>query len=89
MKSGTVIENAKWKIKVFSPPKEHGPPHVHVIAKGERAEVKISLITLEVMGATKFNKRTVKGIVRYIYANYDYLWNCWEALHGNEEKTKS
>ena len=24
VKVGTVIENEKWKIKVFAPPKEHG-----------------------------------------------------------------
>ena len=50
VKVGTVIENAKWKIKVFAPPKEHGPPHVHVISKGDKAEVKISLVNLEVIG---------------------------------------
>lgn len=88
-KVGTVIENEKWKIKVFAPPKEHGPAHVHVIAKGEKAEVKISLITLEVIGGTQFTKRSVKGIIRYVHENYDVLWNCWESLHGKNKKTKS
>lgn len=88
-KAGTVIENEKWKIKVYAPPKEHGPPHVHVIAKGEQAEVKISLMTLEVIGRTQFSKRVVKGIIKYIHENYEYLWNCWETLHGKNEKTES
>ena len=79
----------KWKIKVFAPPKEHGPAHVHVIAKGEKAEVKISLVTLEVIGSTQFSVRAVKGIIKYIHENYEYLWKCWEALHGKNEKTKS
>ncbi|MBL7664530.1 MAG: DUF4160 domain-containing protein [Bacteriovoracaceae bacterium] len=83
---GTVIENEKWKIKVFAPPKEHGPPHVHVIAKGEKAEVKISLVTLGVIGSTNFDKRTVKGIINYIHENYEFLWKCWEVLHGTEKK---
>ncbi len=87
-KVGTVIENEKWKIKVFAPPKEHGPAHVHVLAKGLNAEVKISLEALEVIGSTKFNKRTVKDIIKYIHENYEFLWNCWEALHGKDEKTK-
>ena len=51
VKVGTVIETSKWKIKVYAPPKEHGPAHVHVIAKGEAAEVKISLVTLEMIGS--------------------------------------
>ena len=88
VKVGTVIENEKWKIKVFAPPKEHGPAHVHVIAKGEKAEVKISLVTLEVIGPTEFSKKTVRGIIKYIHENYEYLWNCWEALHGKNEKAK-
>ncbi len=89
MKVGTVIENSKWKIKVYAPPKEHGPAHVHVIAKGEKAEVKISLETLHVIGSTKFSKHTLKGIIKYIHENYEILWKYWEALHGKDEKTKS
>ncbi len=86
MKVGTIIENEKWKIKVFAPPKEHGPAHVHVIAKGEKAEVKISLETLDVIGSTKFDKRTVKGIIRYIHGNYEILMESWEKLHGPKVK---
>lgn len=89
MKVGTIIENEKWKIKVFAPPKEHGPAHVHVIAKGEKAEVKISLIDLEVIGKTKFSKQTVKGIIKYVYQNYDVLIDAWEKLHEDKKKAKS
>ena len=64
MKSGTVLENEKWKIKVFAPPKEHGSPHVHVMAKGSKASVKIYLESLEVEGNTKFSKKSVKLIIR-------------------------
>lgn len=84
MKAGTVLENSKWKIKVYSPPKEHGSPHVHVIAKGEKAEVKIFLETLEVSGRTKFSKKSVKQIIAYIYENYDFLIEQWENLHGKK-----
>ena len=89
MKVGTIIENEKWKIKVFAPPKEHGPAHVHVIAKGEKAEVKISLINLEVIGKTKFSKQTTKGIIKYVHQNYDVLMDAWEKLHEDKKKTKS
>ncbi len=89
MKVGTIIENEKWKIKIFAPPKEHGPAHVHVIAKGESAEVKISLIDLEVVGKTNFSKQTVKGIIKYVHQNYDILMDAWEKLHENKKKAKS
>ncbi len=88
-KVGTVLENENWKIKVFAPPKEHGPARVHVLSKGERAEVKISLVTLEVIGSTQFSRRAVKGIIKFIHENYKYLWKCWEELHGKNERTKS
>jgi Domain of unknown function (DUF4160) len=62
---------------------------VHVLAKGEKVEVKISLVTLEVIGSTQFSRRAVKDIIKYIYENYEYLWKCWEVLHGKNEKTES
>ena len=80
----SIIENEKWKIKVYAPPKEHG--HAHVIAKGEKAEVKISLIGLAVIGKTKFSKQTVKGIIKYVHQNYDILMDAWEKLHENKKK---
>lgn len=89
MKVGTIIENEKWKIKIFAPPKEHGPAHVHVIAKGENAEVKILLINLDVVGKTNFSKQTVKGIIKYVHQNYDILMDAWEKLHENKKKAKS
>jgi hypothetical protein len=84
-KHGTVIENSKWKIKVYSPPREHGSPHVHIIAKGKRAEAKIYLKTLELEGKTQFSKCAIKEIIKYLYENYDLLMKSWEDLH---EKTK-
>ncbi len=81
MKAGTVIENEKWKIKIYAPPKEHGPAHVHVIAKGEKAEVKICLESLQMIGRTNFSKKSVKLIIKYIHKHYHFLWKCWEELH--------
>jgi hypothetical protein len=78
---GVVIENSQWKIKIYPPPREHGPPHVHVIAKGMNAEVKINLITLEVLGKTRFTKKAVKDIIRYLFDNQDYLIEAWEKMH--------
>ena len=78
----TVIETDKWKIKIYSPPREHGAPHVHVIAKGEKADLKVYLATLEVAGKTNFSKKSVKQILKYIHANYDILMDAWEVHHG-------
>lgn len=76
-----MLETNIWQIKVYAPPREHGPPHVHVIAKRSRVEVKISLVDLKVLGKTQMSRRTVKDVIIYIWQNHEYLMNCWEKLH--------
>lgn len=80
-KSGKVIENDKWVVKIYAPPKEHKPAHVHVYTKTDRVEVKISLTKYEVLGPTKMDKRTVSKIIKWIDKNFDTLMEVWEKLH--------
>lgn len=82
VRAGTVFETEIWRFKIFSPPSEHGPPHVHVRAKGMDAEVRINLVTFEVMGETNFSRKAVLGILECIYKNHDYFLECWEQMHG-------
>ena len=82
MKVGVVLETSQWLIKVYAPPREHAPPHVHVIEKGSKAEVKISLVDLSMMGRTRMSQRSVKKIMLYVWQNHSYLLECWEKLHG-------
>lgn len=56
------------------------------MAKGEKAEVKISLVTFDVIGSTQFSKRAVKDIIKYIFENYEYLLKCWEASMAKMKK---
>ncbi len=79
-----VLYAETWEVKIYAPPREHGPAHVHVIDRRGRAEVKISLIDLKVMGRTSFSFRTVDRIIDLVWANHDYLLECWEKLHGKE-----
>lgn len=81
MKVGVVLENDRWLIKVYAPPREHAPPHVHVIEKGTGLEVKISLVNITVMKKTRMNERSVRGILIYIWKNHTYLLECWDKLH--------
>jgi hypothetical protein len=84
MKVGVVLETDQWLIKVYAPPREHAPPHVHVIEKGTGLEVKVSLLSITVMKRTRMNERSVKGILLYVWKNHSYLVECWERLHGKE-----
>lgn len=78
---GVVLEDHEWRVKIYAPPREHGPPHVHAFKKGTKYEVKISLVDLRVMGHTKMSRRNIKTVVYLIWENYDYLKDCWESLH--------
>ena len=82
MKVGVVLETDNWLIKVYAPPREHAPPHVHVIDRNSRAEVKISLVDLSILGRTRLSQRSMKQIVKYVWQNHSYLVECWEKLHG-------
>ena len=86
MKVGTVLKNDKWRVKIYSPPREHGP-HVHVISRRDQAEVKIFLKDLSLVGKTRFSRKAVKEIIKYLHQNYDFLMDQWEALHGKKKKT--
>lgn len=87
IKQGTIAENGHWKIKVYAPPREHGPAHVHVLSKSDRSEVKISLESYEVLGKTRFTRKSIKKILKFIDDNYNQLMDAWEALHGKKKKT--
>ncbi len=87
MKVGTVLKNDKWRVKVYSPPREHGNPHVHVISRRDQTEVKIFLKDLSIVGKTRFSRKAVKEIIKYLHQNYDFLMDQWEALHGKKKKT--
>lgn len=87
MKVGTVLETNQWKIMVYAPPREHGPPHVHVVSKSSGVEVKITLFDIRVIGTTSFDRATARAIIVYVYENHDFLVEAWEALHGKKEKT--
>lgn len=81
MKHGTIVETEWWKIKIYAPPREHAPAHVHVLCKHSHAEVKISLKNYEIIGRTLFSRKAVKQIILYIDQHYDILLNAWELLH--------
>ena len=84
----TVIENEKYRVKVYAPPREHNPPHVHIVKKSDNAEIRISLIDLSIMdNHTEFDRKSIKEILYWIHDNYETLKDKWEELHG-QKKTK-
>jgi len=80
----TVIRSAGFAVRILLPPREHGPPHVHVVKAG--ASVVIGLGTAE--GPVKLVKvhgmkdRDVVRAVRLVTIWKAHLLATWKTIHG-------
>jgi hypothetical protein len=77
----TPVREGGFKVRVLAPPREHGPPHVHVVR--HRGEVLIELDPLsikEVRGRIK-DADIVKAF-RIVEAHVDVLLAEWRRIHG-------
>jgi len=70
---------------VFGPPREHGPPHVHVF-KGGEGEVVVLLARGEqlprVRDALNLGPRDVARALGLVRRHTDFLRDCWRRIHG-------
>lgn len=69
----TVITIGRVKIKIY--PKDHPPPHVHVV--GPECEAKFGIGTLACSFARGFTRRDLKRIQEYLKKHQDYLKEVW------------
>lgn len=80
----TVLERAGFKIRVLLPPREHGPPHVHVYKPG--GVVVIDLPdggrTLSVRRVSGMRDADVVSAFRLVEANVELLLAAWRKYHG-------
>jgi hypothetical protein len=72
--SPTIIRTGNLQIRVY--PKDHNPPHVHVI--GPDAEAKIRLHDLQCYYSKGFSKRALKQIKSYLKQNKKLLLEAWD-----------
>lgn len=77
----TVLTFRHLKYKINE--NDHNPPHVHV--EGGGAEMRINLITLEIMDEeTDFSKSIIWHILDYVRRNRLFLLDRWEMIHGKK-----
>lgn len=69
----TVITIGKVKMRIY--PRDHPPPHVHVVGPG--CEAKFEIGTLSCSFASGFTRRDLKKIQEYLKKNRDYLQEVW------------
>lgn len=80
----TVVREDGFSIRIYAPPREHPPPHVHVHKAGG-----LVIIELGVVG-TVATVRTVHGMsprdvlkaLRLVERRSELLMALWEELHG-------
>ena len=79
------FEEGGFRFYVRNPPREHGPPHVHVKKAG--AEVVINLNPNDgddlVREVYKMRSADVLKAVRLVEANIDLLVEVWRQIHGS------
>jgi hypothetical protein len=80
----TVLRRAGFRVVVFPPPREHGPPHVHV--QDSEGEVVIELATTRrrqrIRRVSGMHDNNVVKVWRLVEAHADYLLTCWRKYHG-------
>jgi hypothetical protein len=75
-----VLELDGYEVVIYHPPREHGPPHVHVF----RAEhqVVIGLTPIAVLRTTRtMRSGQIVAAVRIVENNVDVLISEWEKIH--------
>src|SRR3954451_23859206 len=80
----TVLREAGFRVLVLFPPREHPPPHVHVV-KGDGVAVMrlragtAAQLTHRVEGMTAADRRNAERIVR---RHTEFLLREWRRIHG-------
>jgi hypothetical protein len=79
-----VLRAGSFRIVIYLPPREHGPPHVHVDA--DDGEIVVELAR----GVEPARIRRVRGLstsdamagFRVVESNLEFLRTCWRKYHG-------
>ena len=76
----TILRVGGFQIRVYLPPREHGPPHMHVLKAGKEILVNLSPVGLrEDFGMAA---RDIIGALRIVEANERLLLLEWRKHHG-------
>jgi hypothetical protein len=75
-----VHEEHGYSVYILLPPREHGPPHVHVIRAG--GELLVDLDPVGVRRVYEMPARNIVRAVRIVEDNRDMLLAAWRSIHG-------
>ena len=75
-----VLRSNAFRIVILLPPREHGPPHVHVRSPG--GEVVIQLEPVHVRTVHRMRSVDVLNAVRLVESHLPHLLAEWRRYHG-------
>lgn len=80
----TVLESDGFQVRILLPPREHGPPHVHVSRAGAEVVILLPLDGEALAVRTVYRMRTADVIaaVRLVEAHLPLLTQLWRTYHG-------
>jgi len=81
----TVLRAGSWVVRIYAPPREHPPPHVHVIHVGA-GQVIIDLGGVDtpptIRAIHRMRSQEALEAYRLVERHQPQLLSAWEALHG-------
>jgi hypothetical protein len=80
----TVLRSGGFAVRILFPPREHGPPHVHVVRSGAKVVIRLGETggPVEIVKIHEMKTRDVVRAVRLVELWKDYLLVRWKAAHG-------
>ena len=80
----TVLEDGGFQVRVLLPPREHGPPHVHVLKAGASVVITLPDGTkpLSIRTVSRMKNADVVAAFRLVEAHTEALLAAWRRYHG-------
>lgn len=80
----TVLQVDGFRIRILLPPREHPPPHVHVVRGGGEVVILLPTEAEPVTVRTVYRMRMAEVIaaVRLVEAHVEQLQVAWRKYHG-------
>jgi hypothetical protein len=81
----TVIRYGGFVVRILFPPREHGPPHVHVVKGGGEVVIRLAEIGghVEIVQVTGMRTADTVKAISLIERWNDELLAMWKAIHGD------
>jgi hypothetical protein len=82
----TVLRAGGFRVVIYLPPREHGPPHVHVRTADGAAVIMLARPgeSPTVRSVARLRETDVKAAVDLVADHAAYLLACWRHLHDHD-----